>query len=305
MRVAIIGQQAFGKAVLEAFLARGDTVAAVFCAPETGRPDPLRLAGEAAGVPTYTFPRLTSPEALEALRAASADISVMAFVTQFVSQAFCTIPPFGTIQFHPSLLPLHRGASSLGWSIILGRKETGFSIFRPVDGLDEGPVILRRMVPIGPDDTLGGLYFDKVFPLGVAGLLEAADLVVAGRAEAVAQDETDAGYEGILGEAESRINWANHVDITYNLIRGCNPAPGAWTTQAGRRLFLFDCEKRPARRFAEVKGRKVGEVVAVDAAGVTVHGQGGFVVVRRLRVDGGPKVAAAEAGLAEGMVLGA
>lgn len=305
MRVAIIGQQAFGKAVLEAFLARGDTVVAVFCAPETGRPDPLRLAGEAAGVPTYTFPKLTSPEALAALRTAAADIAVMAFVTQFVSQAFCTIPPFGTIQFHPSLLPLHRGASSLGWSIILGRAETGFSIFRPVDGLDEGPVLLRRTVPIGPDDTLGGLYFDKVFPLGVAGLLEAADLVVAGHAEAAPQDEAAAGYEGILGEAESRINWASHVDHTYNLIRGCNPAPGAWTTHEGRRLFLFDCEKRVARRFAEVKGRRIGEVVAVDGGGATIHGQGGFVVVRRLRFDGGPKIAAEEAGLAAGVILGA
>ena len=146
MRVAIIGQQAFGKAVLDAFIARGDTVVAVFCAPEKGRPDPLRLAGEEAGVPTHMFPKLTSPEALEALRAAEADIGVMAYVTQFVSQEFCAVPTHGTIQFHPSLLPLHRGASSMSWAIVLGRKETGFSIFRPSDGLDEGPVILQRTV---------------------------------------------------------------------------------------------------------------------------------------------------------------
>ena len=105
MRVAIIGQQDFGKATLEAFLARGDDVAAVFCAPEKGRPDPLRLAGEAAGIPTHQFPRLTDPEAQEALRAANADIGIMAYVTQFVPQDFCNVPKFGTIQFHPSLLP--------------------------------------------------------------------------------------------------------------------------------------------------------------------------------------------------------
>ena len=157
MRVAIIGQQDFGKAALEAFLARGDEVAAVFCAPEKSRPDPLRLAGEAAGIPTHQFPKLTDPEAQEALRAAKADIGIMAYVTQFVPQDFCGIPKFGTIQFHPSLLPLHRGASSMSWAIILGRKETGFSIFRPTDGLDEGPVILSRAVPIEPEDTLGTL----------------------------------------------------------------------------------------------------------------------------------------------------
>ena len=304
MRIAIIGQQAFGKAALEAFQARGDTVAAVFCAPDTGRPDPLRLAGEAAGVPTFQFPKLTAPEALDALRAAQPDIGVMAFVTQFVSQAFCAIPKFGTIQFHPSLLPLHRGASSLGWSIILGRTETGFSIFRPVDGLDEGPVILSRAVPIESDDTLGSLYFGKVFPMGVAGLVEAADLVAAGKAPAAEQHEPDATYEGIIGDAESRINWATHVDITYNLVRGCDPSPGAWTTHEGRRLFLYDCKKRIARTFGEVKGKKTGQVVAVGAGSVTVHGQGGFITAGKLRPEDGKKVAADEAGLTVGALLG-
>ena len=304
MRVAIIGQQDFGKAVLEAFLARGDTVSAVFCAPEKGRPDPLRLAGEARGVTVHQLPKLTDPAAQEALRAAGADIGIMAYVTQFVPQDFCSIPTFGTIQFHPSLLPLHRGASSMSWSIILGRKETGFSIFRPTDGLDEGPVILSRVVRIEEEDTLGSLYFGKIFPLGVAGLLEAADMVVAGKGPAVAQYEPDAGYEGIIREAESRIHWASHVDFTFNLIRGCNPAPGAWTTHEGRKLFLFESSKRIARTFSEVKGKKIGEIVAQQDGSITIHGQGGFIDVHRVRWDGGKKIAAAEAGLAVGTILG-
>jgi len=304
MRVAIIGQQDFGKATLEAFLARGDEVAAVFCAPEKGRPDPLRLAGEAAGVPTHQFPKLTDPEAQEALRAAKADVGVMAYVTQFAPQDFCNIPKFGTIQFHPSLLPLHRGASSMSWSIILGRKETGFSIFRPTDGLDEGPVMLTRAVPIEPEDTMGSLYFGKIFPMGVAGLIEVADLVVAGKAPAIAQYEPAAGYEGIIREAESRINWASHVDQTYNLIRGCNPSPGAWTMHDGKKLFLFECSKRIARTFSEVKGKKLGQVVGQAGSSLVIHGQGGFIEVHRLRADGGKKIAAAEAGLEVGTILG-
>ncbi len=304
MRIAIIGQQDFGKATLEAFLARGDTVAAVFCAPDTGRPDPLRLAAEAAGVPVHQFAKLTGPEALEALQAAEADIGVMAYVTQFVPQRFCTLPPHGTIQFHPSLLPLHRGASAMSWAIMLGRTETGFSIFRPTDGLDEGPLILSRAVPIEPDDTLGTVYFNKIFAAGVAGLLEAADLVVSGRATETAQPEDGAGYEGIIGAAESRINWASHVDLTYNLIRGCNPAPGAWTTQDGRKLFLFDCRKRIAQTFGAVKGQKIGQVVAAGPDGITIYGQGGFIDVQRLRWDGGKKIPAAEAELSPGTLLG-
>jgi methionyl-tRNA formyltransferase len=303
MRIAIIGQQDFGKSALEAFLNRGDTVAAVFCAPEKGRPDPLRVAAEERGIPVHQLARLTDPTALEAMKQANADVGVMAYVTQFVPQDFCNVPKFGTIQFHPSLLPLHRGASSMSWAIICGRTETGFSIFRPTDGLDEGPVILTRAVRIEPEDTLGSLYFGKIFPMGVAGLVEAADLVVAGKAPALSQYEPDAGYEGIIREAESRINWANHVDITYNLIRGCDPAPGAWTTMDGKKLFVFNAAKRTARTFSEVKGKKLGEVVAVGPK-LVVHGQGGFVEIERVRPDGGRKVAVPEAGIAVGTILG-
>ncbi|MGH7041121.1 MAG: methionyl-tRNA formyltransferase [Acetobacteraceae bacterium] len=304
MRVALIGQQDFGRAVLEAFLARGDTVAAVFCAPETGRPDPLRLAAEARGVPVHRFARLADPAAAEALRQADAQIGVMAYVNEFVPHAFCAVPAFGTIQFHPSLLPAHRGASSMSWAIITGRRQTGLSIFRPTDGLDEGPVILQRRVKIEPDDTLGSLYFGKVFPLGVAALIEAAELVVAGKGAAVAQQEAGAVYEGIIRDAESQIHWASHIAHTYNLIRGCNPVPGAWTTLGGRKLSVFDCARRIARSFAEVKGRAIGEVVAVGPLGITVLGQGGFIDIARLRWDGGKKIAAAEAGIAPGVVLG-
>jgi methionyl-tRNA formyltransferase len=304
MRVAIIGQQDFGKATLEAFLNRGDEVAAVFCAPEKGRPDPLRVAAQERGITTHQLPKLTDPAALDAMKQANVQLGVMAFVTQFVPQALCEIPKFGTIQFHPSLLPLHRGASSISWSIILGRKETGFSIFRPTDGLDEGPVILMRSVPIEDTDTLGTVYFDKIFPAGVQGLLDAADQVVAGEATEQTQDETNAGYEGIIRDAESHINWATHVDITYNLIRGCNPAPGAWTTLDGKKLFLFECTKRIARTFSEVKGKKIGQVVAQNGSSLVIHGQGGFIEVHRVRWDGGRKIAAGDAELPVGSVLG-
>jgi methionyl-tRNA formyltransferase len=305
MRIAIIGQQDFGKAAMEAFLARGDEVSAVFCAPEKGRPDPLRVAAQERGLAVHQLPKLTDPAAQEAMRAARADIGVMAYVTQFAPQDFVSIPKFGTIQFHPSLLPLHRGASAMSWAIICGRKETGFSIFRPTDGLDEGPVILMRSVKIEEEDTLGSLYFGKIFPMGVAGLVEAAELVVAGRAPAISQYEPDASYEGIIREAESRINWATHVEVTYNLIRGCNPAPGAWTSHDGKKLFLFDCRKRIARTFSEVKGKKLGEVVAVGDSGALIHGLGGFIEVQRVRWDGGKKAAANEADLRTGMILGA
>ena len=303
MRIAIIGQQDFGKAALEAFIARGDTVAGVFCAPEKpgARPDALRVAVEERRITLYQLPSLKTPEAQQALRALDVDIGIMAYVLAFVPQAFCTIPRHGTIQFHPSLLPQHRGPSSINWAIIQGRTRTGLTIFRPTDGLDEGPVLLQKDVEIGPDDTVGSVYFDRIFPLGVAALVEAAELVVAGRAEERVQDEADATYEGWVHEAEAEIHWATHVDRVYDLIRGCNPAPGAWTRVDGRKLTLFDARKTVARTFGEIRGKAIGEIVAVGEKSFTICGQGGFIEVLRCRLDDGPKIAAGEAGLKPGM----
>jgi methionyl-tRNA formyltransferase len=307
MRIVIVGQQAFGKAVLEAFIARGDTVAGVFAAPERpgARPDPLVAAAQERGLMVHRFAKYSDPEAQKALAELAADIGVMAYVLLFAPPEFCAIPKHGMIQFHPSLLPLHRGPSSIPWAIIRGRSETGLSIFRPTPGLDEGPVILRKRVAIGPDDTAGSLYFDKIFPLGVEALVEAADLVVRGRATETTQDESRATYEGWVRAAESEIHWATHVDFVYDLIRGCNPAPGAWTMFGEKKLYLFDAKKINAATFGAVRGKKLGEVVAVGAAGMRILAQGGFVEVSRVRLDDGAKIAAAEAGIAAGTVLGA
>jgi methionyl-tRNA formyltransferase len=309
MRIAIVGQKDFGKAALDAFLERGDTVAGVFCAPEKPgeAADALREAAEQAGVPVFALPSLRVEEARQALQSLNVDIAILAFVLQFVPQDFATIPRHGTIQFHPSLLPRYRGPSSINWPIILGDTRTGLSIFRPVDGLDEGPVILQKETPIGLDETVGKVYFGRLFPMGVAALIEAADLVVNGRAQAIAQDESCASYEGWCREPEARINWHTHVDQVYNLIRGCDPAPGAWTLFNQKRLQLYDARKHSARTFSQVKGR-IGAITSIDEQSLSISAQGGQIEVFKLRYDGGKKLPApqfcAEAGLCLGTILG-
>ncbi|MGO8828490.1 MAG: methionyl-tRNA formyltransferase [Steroidobacteraceae bacterium] len=310
MRIAIIGQQKFGKAVLDAFSERGDTIAGVFCAPEKPgtAPDPLRVAAEQRGIRLFQLPSLKGEEALQALRGLNADLGIMAYVLQFAPEGLTAIPRHGTIQFHPSLLPRYRGPSSINWPIIRGDTRTGLTIFRPTDGLDEGPILLQKETPIGPDDTLGSVYFERLYPAGVAALLEAADLVVSGRAAGTPQDESQASYEGWCKEAEARINWHNHVDMVYNLIRGCNPAPAAWTLFNGKKVQLFEARKHPARTFSQVKGR-IGAVSSIGDQSLFVTAQGGQIEVFTLRYEDGKKLQApqfcAEAGLVAGSVLGA
>jgi methionyl-tRNA formyltransferase len=293
MRIAIIGQQAFGKSVLEAFLARGTTVAGVFCAPEKpgDKPDPLRLAAEERGVRVLQLRSLKDEQASQILKGLNVDLGVMAYVLQFAAQTFVRIPKHGTIQYHPSLLPHYRGPSSVNWPIIKGDTQTGLTIFRPSDGLDEGPIILQKTVPIGPDDTLGSVYFDRLFPLGVEALLEAADLVVAGRSQETPQREELASYEGWCRDAESRINWQAHVDQIYNLIRGCNPSPGAWTMVQGQKLRLYDVVRHRTRTFGTVSG-KPGEVCAVSEKSIEVAAQGGRLELRTVRLEAGAKMPA-------------
>ncbi|HSD41832.1 MAG TPA: methionyl-tRNA formyltransferase [Burkholderiales bacterium] len=305
MRIAIIGQQDFGKAVLEAFLARKDDVAGVFCAPEKegARVDPLKAAAQEKGLKLFQFQSLRAPEAHAALRDLKVDLGVMAYVLQFAPHDFVGIPRLGTIQYHPSLLPKYRGPSSINWPIARGDTKTGLTIFRPTDGLDEGPVILQNETPIAPDDTLGSVYFDRLFPMGVQAMLEAADLVYAGKHKEVVQDESQATYEGWFRAAEAKLNWANHVDFVYNTIRASNPAPGAWTTLNGSKIQLFDARKHPFRTFGAVKG-KVGEVAEIGATSFFVTAQGGRIEVMKAKGEDTKKVGGAELAAALGFAVG-
>jgi methionyl-tRNA formyltransferase len=310
MKIVIIGQQDFGKAVLEAFLARGDEVAGVYVAPEKegAKPDPLKIAAQEKRVLLFQPPSYRKPEVWEQLKGLNADIGIMAYVLLFAPQEFVKIPKHGMIQYHPSLLPKHRGPSSINWPMIQGATKTGLTIFRPTDGLDEGPVILQKEVKIGPDDTLGDVYFNELFPLGVKAMLEAADLVVAGKHKEVVQDESQATYEGWCRAPEAKIDWHKPVEQVYNLIRGCSPAPGAWTTVSGKKVQIFDSRKIVFRKFGDVSG-KVGEVTEVSDAGFRVTAQGGQIEVLKVKPEDGKKVSASEfaqgAGLSVGTVLGA
>jgi methionyl-tRNA formyltransferase len=299
MRIIVNGQQAFGKACLEAMLERGDDVAAVFCAPDKeGRPvDPIKEFALEKGLPVYQPQSYKDPETLDQMRALKPDLCVMAYVIIFVPEEARDIPTHGSICFHPSLLPLHRGPSSINWPIIGGATRTGLTIFYPDDGLDEGDILLQKEVDIGPDDTLGTVYFQKIFPLGVAAVLEAVDLIRDGKAPRIPQDHSKATYESWCRKADAEIDWSKPAGDVYNLIRGTNPQPGAWTKLNGKTLQVFDSAP------TEASGDP-GTVTDVSDAGMTVAAGGGGILVKRVRLDGSAKVAATEVVAATGIKAG-
>ena len=309
MRIIVNGQQAFGKAVLEALLERQkaggpDEVVAVFCAPDKeGRPaDPIKEAALEHGVPLYQPKSYKDEETLAQMRALEPDLMAMAYVIIFVPEAARDIPTHGSICFHPSLLPLHRGPSSINWPIIGGATKTGLTIFYPDDGLDEGDILLQKEVEIGPDDTLGTVYFQKIFQLGVDSMLESIDLIRSGKPPRIQQDESQATYESWCKKADAEIDWSKPAAEVYNLIRGTNPQPGAWTSHAGQTLQVFDSARDDSASGAP------GEIVAIDDEGFTVAAEGGGIKVKRVRPEGSGKLAAADfvgsSGLAVGSKLG-
>ena len=203
MRLIVNGQQAFGKAALEAIVKAGtDEVVAVYLAPDKeGRPaDPIKQAALDLGLPIRQPANYKDEAVLAEMAGFKADLMVMAYVIIFVPEAARNVPRFGSICFHPSLLPKHRGPSSINWPIIWGSTKTGLTYFWPDDGLDEGDILLQKEVEIGPDDTLGSIYFDKIFPLGIASTLEAIDLVRAGNPPHIKQDDSKGHLRELVQE---------------------------------------------------------------------------------------------------------
>jgi methionyl-tRNA formyltransferase len=299
MRIVVHGQDAFGKAVLEKLLERGETVVAVFCAPDKdGKPrDPLAVFAEEKGLPLHQPKSWKTPEALALMQSFKPDLCVMAYVLLFVPQPVVDAPTFGTIQYHPSILPMHRGPSSINWPIAQGATKTGLTIFWPDEGLDEGPILLQKFCDIGPDETIGDVYFKKLFPMGVDAMMESVDLVRAGKAPKIKQDLDKGSYESWFKKDLAQLDWTKPVADVYNTIRAANPAPGAWGTLGGVKVDIYDSAR------GDGSGAP-GEVIAITDETITVSGVGGAVLIKRVRPAGGQKITggafAASAGLKVG-----
>jgi len=267
----------------------------------------LAQAAASAGLPVFQPQTFRDAQVHEQFRALAPDLQVMAFVTLLIPESFLAVPTHGTIQYHPSLLPRHRGRSAINWPLITGETATGLTVFWPDAGLDTGDILLQKTTPVGPDETLGAVYFERLFPMGVEALLEAVDLVKAGAAPRRAQDHALATYEGPCERGNARVDWGKPWRQIHDLVRGCDPQPGAWTTWGDAVVQLYGTAPQPARDLAGLGGAP-GEVIEVTAAGVVVACADGRIRVSRVKPAGGGKLAAgewaAQAGLAPGARLG-
>jgi len=290
MRIVCIGQAAFGEKVLQKLTERGEEVVAVYTPQDTGgKRNPLKELAIQMGIPVFQPRSMRVPEVYEEYTRLKPDLNVMAFVTSILPDSILNYPGMGTIQYHPSLLPKHRGGSAINWAIINGEAKTGITIFWPDRGVDTGPILLQKEVEISPDDTVGSLYFEKLFPLGIEALAEAIELIKKGMAPRIPQDESQATYEGLCTEKDAIINWSAPIDRIYDLIRGTNPQPGATTYFHGKKLKIFD-----AKPIYDIVGGLPGQIVDSGADGLVVSLKRGAILVRKVQMNESSKVEAAE-----------
>lgn len=299
MRITLIGQGPFGAKVLEELAKQGDQVVAAYTVPDPGRAQPVKEAAQKLGVPLFQPARMREPGVYEQYCGLKPELGVMAFVTDIVPLNILNCPKLGSIQYHPSLLPRHRGASAINWALIQGDARTGLTIFWVDQGIDTGPILLQKEVEVQPEDTVGSIYFNKLFPLGVEAMIEAVKLVEAGKAPRIPQDNSQATYEPPCEEKHGLIDWGQPVAQVYNLIRGTNPQPGATTYYRGKKVKLFDAVKLSEA----VKGAP-GAVVAVTDQGFAVAAQGGAILVKRVQPEGSGKIAATEFVKSSGLQVG-
>ncbi len=298
MRIVIVGQGPFGEKVLEALIKRGEKVVGVFSPPDK-RGEPLKVLAAKSDIPLFQPRLMKDPAVEEAYLKLKPDLAILAFVTDVVPEKIVNLPSLGTICYHPSLLPRHRGASAINWAIIQGDTRTGLTIFWTDRGIDTGPILLQKEVEIGPDDTTGTLYFNRLFPMGVEAIVEAVDLIREGRAPRIPQDDSKATYEPPCDDRVASIDFTKSVQEVYNLIRGCDPQPGAYTTFGGKRVRFYDARMVPSQI-----ERPAGEMISIEKEGISIAAKGGVVRIGKLRMDQGEKMGPMEFAQSVGLSVG-
>lgn len=284
MRIIMVGQGPFGENVLHALIQKGEDVVGVFCPPDK-RGEAMKELATRSGIPLFRPPRMKDPQVDNRFMKLRPDLVLLAFVTDIIPEKLLSVPSLGTICYHPSLLPRHRGASAINWAIIQGDSRTGLTIFWVEKGIDTGPILLQKEVEIGSEDTTGTLYFHTLFPLGVEATVEAVELIKGGKAPRIPQDESQATYEPPCDDRVASVDFEKPIEDIYNFIRGCDPQPGAYTTLKGKKVRLYD-----AKMDLLTVDKPSGEIVSIDARGIQIAVKGGLIRIGKLRLNQGEKI---------------
>ncbi len=299
MRVVYLGTGAIGVPSLRALVATGShEVLAVFTQPDRPagrdlrlRAPPVKVAARELDLDVFQPEKIRASDAYAELVTLRPEVIVVAAYGEILPKAVLSLPPFGCINIHASLLPLHRGASPIHAAILAGNSETGVTIMQMDEGLDTGDVLFKVATPIGPGETAGSLH-DRLAQLAPNALLACLDLLGRGAVSREKQDGALATYAPKLTRKDGEIDWSKPAEEIERRVRAMTPWPGAYTfvTLQDTQVIL----KIHRAEIFERGGEPAGTVVAANDDGVLVAAGKAGIVVKELQIAGGKRLTATE-----------
>ena len=232
------------------------------------------------GYEVYQPEKVKTPEFVQILRSMQPELIVVAAFGQFLSQEILTMPKYGCINVHASLLPKYRGAAPIQYAIIKGEKESGVTIMQMDIGMDTGAMLDKVVVPIGENTTMGELH-DELKEKGAQLLLEVIEKIEAGTAVAEPQNNDEATYATLLDRSMERIDWTKPAQDVHNLIRVFNPAPSTFTTLPNGKNLKLWC----SRMTDKTADAKPGTVVEISKRSFFVACGSGVLEITELQPE--------------------
>ena len=285
LKIIFLGTPALAAHILERLVTAADPrfrVVAVVTRPDEPRGRGMTMTPSEVGavaahhqIPTLKPTRIKTREFVAELKSYDPDLLVVAAYGRILTQEILDTPRLMPINVHASLLPRHRGASPIEGAILAGDPETGVTIMRVVREMDAGPMILKRAIPIAPEDTQGTLR-EKLAELGAAALLEALDLIARNLATETAQDESAATFTTQIKKDDALIDWSRDATAIERMTRAYDPWPVARTTLNGEPLMLW----RALAQAAPTSAEPPGSIIALKPAPVVQCGNGRLTLLQ-------------------------
>lgn len=294
MKIVFMGTPDFSAKVLEK-LNKSYPVCAVVTGidKQSGRGQqvrfsPLKEKALELGIPVLQYEKV-SREGIDDIAALKPDVVVTAAFGQILSEKFLSVPKYGVLNVHASLLPKYRGSSPIQWAIINGEKQTGITVMRTVKAVDAGDILLARSTRIGDKETAGAL-FDRLADLGGDAIIEAITLIEQGKAVFCKQDDGQATHCSMIAKTDGKIDFSKTANQIDCFVRGMTPWPSAFVEYDGKILKVFDTESVDLAEDMEN-----GTVICADAKrGLIVKSKGGAVRLKSVQLQGAKRMSDTE-----------
>ena len=296
MRIVFFGSSDYALPSLEALLQGGRSPCLVVTHPDRAvgrgrkvRPAPVARAAAEAGIPCLQPGRVNTPEFLAELKGWRPDLALVISFGRIFSRDLLEVPLFGCFNAHGSLLPRFRGAAPVQRAVLSGEERTGVTIIKMNEKMDQGPILLRKETPLGPDEDAAALR-SRLAELSAQAFLEALDLLEKGDPPLEPQDESRATYAPKIKKEEGPLDWSLPAEGIHRRVLGLQPWPCASSELQGRRILLLRGRPVPEGR----EGARPGAVLEAGEDGILVAAGEGAYLVTRLKPGGKREMDAAE-----------